>query len=125
MIYELDYYYEGYIPTGTTKTLEEALNVDYDVDYIRLVIDFSVSPYIPAKLTGDPDTWYDEEGGELEIGSIYPMYLTTTENDIPVKLNKSMREIIGDYIDERSIEKKCLKIWEASQEDAMGYPDYD
>jgi hypothetical protein len=110
LTYEYDYYPEGYQSSTTTKTLEEALNVNYEVDYIHLAIDFTVSPYIPAKLTGHPDTWYEAEGGELEILSIYPMWLTTIDDDIPVKLTKEMREVIGDYIDEEIIKKECWKI---------------
>jgi hypothetical protein len=125
MIYEYDYYPFGYQPSSTIKTLEEALNVTYDVDYIRLVVEFTVSPYIPPKFTGHPDTWCEEEGGELEIQSIYPMWLTTTDDDIPVSLFKEMREIIGDYIDEEIVKEECWRVWEANQEEAMGYPDYD
>jgi hypothetical protein len=125
MLYEYDYYPGGYQPSFTTKTLEEALNVTYDVDYIHLAIEFTVSPYIPPKFTGHPDTWCEEEGGELEVQSIYPMYLTTTYDDIPVTIHKREREIIGDYIDEEVIKEECWKVWKANQEDNMGYSDYD
>jgi hypothetical protein len=117
MIIEYDYYYEGYTLSFITKTLEEALNVNYEVDYIRLVIEFTVTPYIPSKLTGNPDTWCEGEGGELEIIGIYPMWLTTIEDNIPVKLTKGMREIIGDYIDEEVIKKECWKIYDKFSED--------
>jgi len=119
IIFEYDYYYEGYIPEGSSKTLEEAVNVTYSIDYIRLAVEFNVSKYIPAKLSGHPDTWCEEEGGELEVQSIYPMYLTTSEDDIPVKLTKSMRETIGDYIEEKEVIKECWKYIDNLKEGVM------
>ena len=107
--YEYDYYPEGYQPSDTTKTLEEALKVSYGVDYIRLAIEFEITPYVPARFTGHPDTWCEEEGGDLNIISIYPMYLTTSFDDIPVTIHRREREIIGDYIDKKVIEKECWK----------------
>ena len=110
--FELDYYYEGFLPPDTTKVLEEALNVLYSIDYIKLCIEFNVTLYVPAYTTGLPEDCYPAEGGELEILSIYPMYLTTTEDDIPVTIHRREREIIGDYIDEKVIEKECWKRFE-------------
>jgi len=109
MIFEFDYYYEGFLPPNTTKVLEEALNVLYSIDYIRLCIEFNVTLYVPAYTTGLPEDCYPAEGGELEITGVYPMWLTTTEDNIPVKLTKPMRETIGDYLMLEVIVNECWK----------------
>jgi len=115
MIFEYNYEYEGYMPKNSDKTLEEALDVEYIIEYIRLCVEFNVSTYIPAKLSGAPENCYEAEGGELTLESIYPMYLTTVGSNIPIKLTKQMRIIIGDYIEEDIVEKECWKIWEKDQ----------
>lgn len=33
-------------------------------------VNFSGSPYVPARLTGHPDTWCDAECGDIEIESV-------------------------------------------------------
>jgi hypothetical protein len=44
--------------------------VDRDDQEIELTIKASVSPYVPAKFSGHPDTWAPAEGGEVEITDV-------------------------------------------------------
>ncbi len=47
------------------KTYSVTYEVERGEDVIELEIRGTVSPYIPAKLSGHPDTWAPAEGGEV------------------------------------------------------------
>lgn len=41
------------------------------VNGVDFVVEFSASPYKPAKISGPPELCYEAEGGEIQIESIY------------------------------------------------------
>ena len=47
-----------------------SISVERDEEEIELEISGTIEPYTPAKMSGHPDTWYPEEGGEVEITGI-------------------------------------------------------
>jgi hypothetical protein len=42
----------------------------YALNNDTVEVNFSGSPFIPARLTGHPDTWEPPEGGEIEIEEV-------------------------------------------------------
>lgn len=42
----------------------------FEVNGVEFDVEFSATPYVPAKISGPPDNCHEAEGGEVEIESI-------------------------------------------------------
>jgi hypothetical protein len=58
--------YKGMI-THTDETFDSATG---NGRLVTLAIDFTATPYVPARVYGDPNDCYEAEGGEVDIGTI-------------------------------------------------------
>lgn len=46
------------------------MSMSYPLNNDTVEVNFSGTPYIPARLTGHPDSWEPAEGGEIEIEEV-------------------------------------------------------
>lgn len=62
-------------------------------DYVEKEANITIyaTPYVPAKLTGHPDSWYPEEGGDFDIEEIEDA--ETGENLMPLLSYKEVKEL--------------------------------
>lgn len=59
----------------------------------------NVIPYVPAKLSGHPDTWYPDEGEEIEDITVYDESNTIIDTDkflIDNDLTVDYQDLIND-----------------------------
>ena len=80
-------------------TIEHAVYDEQDNETIY-TIECSLTPYVPAKIHGDPDDCHDSEGGECEIEKI-----TLDGREIPHAEWKALK------LDEEAIAEKA---WETA-----------
>lgn len=79
----------------TAPTYSTSISVWRDEEEIELEVSGTIEPYTPAKMSGHPDTWYPEEGGEVEITEVLfngiPWTGTLSEEEIS-QAKESLRE---------------------------------